>query len=232
MTNPTPPLESLHDTASELLEGYVLGALQPAEAAVVDEHLDEGCEDCEENVGVLVRIAQSLPLASRLATPAGDLKTRVLAAVAAGDVGGVDDDAAPAITRRERRPIPIWSARRFQAVAAAIGLVAIGGLLAWAIVLQSEVDNLQGENVALSAMVDSSAERLDGNMATALFSLAGENSSSLQFVANETNRGAAARMLWDADEDTVVLAALGLEPTGDGGVYVTGPRCRTARRSS
>lgn len=95
MTNSTPSPESLHDTASELLEGYVLGALEPAEAAVVDEHLDEGCEDCEQEVSVLARIAQSLPLASRLVNPAGELKSRVLSAVAASDVSVADSTRMP-----------------------------------------------------------------------------------------------------------------------------------------
>lgn len=86
MTNSTPSQESLRDTASERLEGYVLGALEPAEAAVVDEHLDEVREDCEEEVSVLARIAQSPPLASRLVNPAGERKSRVPPAVAASDV--------------------------------------------------------------------------------------------------------------------------------------------------
>ena len=132
MTNSTPPLESLLDTASELLEGYVLGALEPAEAAVVDEHLDEGCE---QEVSVLARIAQSLPLASRLVNPAGELKSRVLSAVAASDASVSDDAAAPTMMRRGPWPVAIWSARRFQAIAASMALLVLDGLLAWAIAL-------------------------------------------------------------------------------------------------
>ena len=142
MTNPTPPNESLHDRASELLEGYVLGALEPAEAAVVDQHLDEGCEGCEDEVSVLARVARSLPLASRLVAPAAQLKGRVLAAVAAstaGDSAGPDDTDGPSMTRRDQRPIQIWSMRRFQAVAASLGFVALGGLLAWAVVAANTV---------------------------------------------------------------------------------------------
>ena len=39
--------DSPHEQASSLLEAYVLDALEPEETAVVDAHLDEGCEDCE-----------------------------------------------------------------------------------------------------------------------------------------------------------------------------------------
>ena len=224
MTNSTPSQESLHDTASDLLEGYVLGALDLAKAAVVDEHLDEGHEgreDCEEEVSVLARIAQSLPLASRLVNPAGELKSRVLFAVAASDVSVADHADPPTMMRRGPRAVSIWSARRFQAVAASMVLLAVGGLLAWAIVLQTEADDLQGENVALTAMMDLSAERLDDSIATTIFALSGTNSSSLRSVANGTDEDATARMVWDADEANFRLVAKGLDPTAEGGAYVT-----------
>jgi hypothetical protein len=88
-------------------------------------------------------------------------------------------------------------------------------------VLQTEIDDLQSENVALTAVVDSSVERLDDSIATTIFSLAGENSSSLEFVANSTDEDATALMLWDADAANFLLAAKGLEPTAEGGAYVT-----------
>ena len=80
---------------------------------------------------------------------------------------------------------------------------------------------MQGENVALTVMIDSSAERLDDSITTTILSLAGENSSSLQFVANRTDEDATARTVWDADEANFLLAAKGLDPTADGGAYGT-----------
>jgi hypothetical protein len=114
MSNSTPPGESLHATASELLEGYVLEALEPAEAALVDQHLDEGCEDCEEDVNVLTRVALALPLASRLVAPAEELKSRVIAAV-----GGSETASDDAPDRRPRRRLSILS-RRFHSLAASL----------------------------------------------------------------------------------------------------------------
>jgi hypothetical protein len=221
--------EILHDQAAELLEGYALGALEPAEAAMVDEHLEEGCEDCEQEVSGLVHMLQALPLASRLvAPPSDDLKVRVLDAIQL-DATETNTSSATMTRRDERVPIPIssrvWMTQRVQGVAAAFGIIAIGGLLAWAIVLQGQVNDLEGENSALaSAMQVRPAAVSDGgatnvSVANALFTLTGEQSSSLQFISSQSV-DARARLMWDPDEALFVLAATGLDPTPGSGAYI------------
>ena len=70
----------------------------------------------------------------------------------------------------------------------------------------------------LTEMVDSAADRVDDSIATALISLADENSSSLQFVSNDTG-GASARMIWDPDQEFFLLAVKGFDPTEEGSAY-------------
>lgn len=233
--------ETLHDQAAELIEGYALGALEPAEAAIVDEHLEEGCEDCEQEVSALVRMLQALPLASRLlAPPSNDLKSRVLEAIQPDAIeantssstrtGSSAMTASPTMTRRDE-PVPIpsstrvWATQRLQAVAAAFGILAIGGLLAWAIVLQGQVDDLEGENLALASAIQDRPAVINAggvtnaSVANALFSLTGERSSSLQFISNQSV-DARARLMWDPDEALFVLVATGLDPTPGSGAYI------------
>ena len=71
--------QSLHDRSEELLEVYVVGALDPAEEAIVDEHLEDGCEDCDESVSALRRVANAIPFAAPLSRISTTLKSRVLA---------------------------------------------------------------------------------------------------------------------------------------------------------
>ena len=72
-----------HDRAAELLEGYVLDALDPPETAVVNEHLDDGCDDWEQELGILRRVLEALPLGLRLIAPREELREQILAAASA-----------------------------------------------------------------------------------------------------------------------------------------------------
>jgi hypothetical protein len=73
------------DPIQELLEAYVLGALDAAEQARVERHLQD-CEYClrlvSEYTAVTSKLPQALATASRLAVPP-EIKSRVLETVAA-----------------------------------------------------------------------------------------------------------------------------------------------------
>jgi hypothetical protein len=102
----------------ELLEQYVLGALEPGERAEVERHL-ESCPECRELATELDAVATRLPgalaAASALQPPAG-LREQVLAAADASD------------QRAARRPRSMR--RRTLAVALAAALPAL--VLGWA----------------------------------------------------------------------------------------------------
>ena len=69
--------QTLHDQASPMLEGYVLDALEPEETAIVDAHLDEGCVDCEDDVGALRQLMGWIPLGAPLYDAGAGLKQRI-----------------------------------------------------------------------------------------------------------------------------------------------------------
>ena len=83
----------MHEQASPLLEAYVLYALEPDETAVVDAHLDEGCVDCENDVGVLRQLMGLIPLGAPLYEAGASLKQRVFHEIDEADQA--DDGSAP-----------------------------------------------------------------------------------------------------------------------------------------
>ena len=67
-----------HTRAAELLEAYVLDALEPGETALVSDHLHtDGCLDCDEEVSALRRVVETIPLATPLWETSRALKRRV-----------------------------------------------------------------------------------------------------------------------------------------------------------
>lgn len=217
---------TMHDRAAELLEGYVLEALDPPETAVVDEHLDDGCEDCEEELGILRRVVQALPLGSRWIAPREGLRDQILEAalaVSSGQAGSAVQADAPSaqLQRRDSAPIPMRR-RPLQAlagsfgIAAGFGMIALGGLLAWAVVLQTQVDDLQSENSSLVSTLSATESRIESNMASLIWTAS--DGDMLQFVS-ESGTSARARLLWDSDAQLFVIGAMGLNATQDAGAY-------------
>lgn len=195
--------DPMHDRVAELLEGYVLGALDPPEAALVDQHLEDGCDDCEEEVGVLRRVGQLLPLATRVITPAGALRDRVLAAA-----GPPHPSASPAPPARARGPARGGLARwaGLQSLAAGLALIAAAGFLGWAIVLQSDVDDL--EQRAAAVETDSRVARVIESTATAQRGL-------VRFAPMSDDAAGSATLVWDPDSRWFALALTGMPPTED-----------------
>lgn len=225
-----PGSDSPHEQTSLLLEGYVLEALEPEETAVVDAHLDEGCEDCEDEVGLLRRVLGVLPLAGPIFDTSAELKRRVLreaaatpsGAEAAGGGGAATRQARA--TRRESGPgIVARFMGRFGSigmVAASVGVMAFTGLLVWNVVLQTQVDNLESENSALEGSVANVRREVDSQMTAALLSLSGTATQTRQLSGTANEPDAFARLMLDAEGGDFVMVASGLSPTHDGTVYV------------
>jgi anti-sigma factor RsiW len=73
------------DPVQELLEAYVLGALEAAEQARVERHLQD-CPDCQRLVNEYTEVASKLPQALAAATELplpSEIKTRLLQTLAA-----------------------------------------------------------------------------------------------------------------------------------------------------
>ncbi len=141
----------------EFVDLYALGALEPSELAMVDEHLDE-CARCRSLLDDSKRIAALLTWTPEQVDPPPDLQRRVMARVnqlARTEQRGQQPQASSPI----RRP---WftmprTALRLTAALAVLEALLIGGLL-WqsgaarqtTAQLQAEVTQLQSENAQLT----------------------------------------------------------------------------------
>jgi len=163
MTGPDGMRDMTCDEVRELAGAFVLGALEPAEEAVVRAHLDT-CADAhaeiEELGGVLPALAESVPVVE---PPAG-LKARIMAAAAAdlaargaADAPGPAASATAAPTafpsadvrsaRGRRASTGSWILR----IAAVVAIVALGG---WNLLLRNQLDTAQSYEQSVAAVID------------------------------------------------------------------------------
>jgi anti-sigma-K factor RskA len=77
-----------HDRWSEDIAAYMLGALEPEEAAALERHA-EGCERCREEIRWLMPALQALPESVEKVEPAPELRARLMAEVRAEAEGSV-----------------------------------------------------------------------------------------------------------------------------------------------
>ena len=71
-----------HREASELLEAYVIGALDPEELTGVQQHLDAGCPECEKSLNELRELCSHLALAVPQTDPVHEIQGKLMSNVA------------------------------------------------------------------------------------------------------------------------------------------------------
>ncbi len=186
----------------ELLPLYALGALEPAEQALVEAHLPV-CAECHTEADELLLVAHSLAAT----VPARQPDARVRAAVL-GRLGGQSGRTAP-------RPLPALrptaSARpaatpRRRAInwPMAAMLAGLVGLLVWNVYLTDRVNSLQQQYRAQAAAV-----ALISSPITASAALMGQGPYG----------GASGRAYIDPTSRNVVLVVEHLTPLAEGQVY-------------
>jgi Anti-sigma-K factor rskA len=117
MTKTPPP--SQPEPWSELLAGYVLGDLNPAEIEIVEQYLTEHPEEQSE-VNDLILSLDILPLTLPLDFPPASLKQRIMQMAESEPVA----DIHPVIPRK----IESQSANLWRTVIGGLGLLILGGL--------------------------------------------------------------------------------------------------------
>jgi anti-sigma-K factor RskA len=114
-----------HESKRDEIAAYLLGALDPEEAASLERHLATGCVECRAELRWLEPAVRLLPESvERLDPPAG-LRQRVLEEAAS-------DLERAALRRRERRPLfggwrPLAGVAALALIVAAIAGYALGG---------------------------------------------------------------------------------------------------------
>jgi hypothetical protein len=132
------------DAVREELDAWALGALDTEDLRRVERHLSE-CAECPAFADEAREIAGSIALAVPLHTSSSALKAKVMA-------GAAVLEEVP----RARKQAP---RRSWWPVAAAAGVVVGIGLVAWGIYGQQQVDDLEGQNAALSADATADANK-------------------------------------------------------------------------
>jgi hypothetical protein len=194
----------------DLVDLEALGALTAEESEFVRAHASE-CPLCRADLAqaeaVVARLALAVPLHR---APAG-LRSRVLAEVTAPIVRL----AEPAPVPQPRPPTPIMRFnRRWGSIAAALFLVPLVGLLAWALVLQNQVNDLKEQSQQIQET------QRDVVLLAASPPVRG------RFVPTESAGEATGTVTWNPEEGRCAVSVLGLhkESGTDYHVYYKSPR--------
>jgi anti-sigma factor RsiW len=222
MTEPVLPGGLSCDEVRESAGAFVLGALSPAEAAAIREHLascPEAHEEIAELGGVLPALAESVPVveppdglkARIMAAAAADLETREAPAaqapstpVVAADTAATVAAVAPAPTpfpsdterdaRRSRASAGTWALR----IAAVVAIVALG---AWGVLLRGQLDT---------------AQAYEQNVAKVL-EVASQPGAQVAVLGGESGTGSGLAAISSTGE--VTMAVSDLAPTSGSSVY-------------
>ncbi|MEX0800529.1 MAG: anti-sigma factor [Dehalococcoidia bacterium] len=128
------------DQIAELLDAYSLGVAEPDEAAAIEEHVAD-CVRCWSSLSEAQQAAASLALSSALQRAPELLRRRILSEIDRADEPVRDRVGAGRVLAR------LWPVG-----AGALAATAAASLV-FAVVLQSEVNDLQDENDSLASEV-------------------------------------------------------------------------------
>lgn len=142
-----------HDELKDDLSLFVLGALTPEEAQAIEQHLEEGCDDCRGEMARWREVVDLMPFAAHVEAPSS-LRDELMRRIGGG--------AAPAATTvavaTPAKVIPLR--RRWPFVFAAAAALA----LAYGISREVQLDTQLGEQRALVAQLQVALDRTMTNL--------------------------------------------------------------------
>ncbi|MGD8375569.1 MAG: anti-sigma factor [Acidobacteriota bacterium] len=127
-----------HEALQELCAGHALGSLDPGDAVLLEEHLQEGCAECRDSLASFRAAVDGLGAASPPVTPPEGALDRILERVAAP---GKPAARVPRTASTWRWALPL-----------AASLVAVAGWMAWE--EHGRALRLETEKAGLQAIVD------------------------------------------------------------------------------
>jgi len=187
----------------ELLDAYALGAADAAEASAIQEHAAD-CVRCWSSLDEAQRVAASLALSTAIEKAPPSLRSRVLAE-----------------TERRRWPKPAFAPKRLRRLwPAATGVLAAGAVaaLAFALVLQAEVNDLRGDRDRLTADVQNAGGVLD-EQRQLMAVLAAPDAQQISLQPADPSSQALAVYYWSRSSRTGALLSNNLPPLGEGQLY-------------
>lgn len=113
--------EREHEARRDELAAYLLGALEPGEAAAIEQHL-AGCEECRAELEWLQPAVQVLPESVERVEPPAELRARIMGEIEADGVGAAK--SSPARRRGRRLSFGLRPAAALAALALLVAMVA------------------------------------------------------------------------------------------------------------
>lgn len=176
------------DEAVEISASYALGALDEAEKATIEEHL-EGCPACRLSLEQDRAIVSRLPEAVKLTEPPPALKGRLMARVDEFEA----EEAEPVVAQAEGSGggnkgsgwFGLFGNRPFVFGTAIVAAIVF--LIAWSITQTVRLNDLSSENLEMTARV----EDLEAQNATVSTSVSGVKEENVQLAS-------IVRRQWDA----------------------------------
>jgi len=187
----------------DLLDAYALGAADAREAAAIEEHVAD-CVRCWSSLDEAQRVAASLALSTVLQKAPQPLRSRVLAEA----------------ERRQQPALPSFPGRLRWLWPAATGALAAGAVaaLAFALVLQSQVNDLRDDKDRLAADVQDAGAVLE-EQRQLMAVLAAPDAQQISLDPADPNSEALAVYYWSRSSRTGALLSNNLPALGEGQVY-------------
>jgi anti-sigma-K factor RskA len=187
-----------HDAARDRLEEYVLDQLPPADRRDLEAHL-ETCEACRAAVRELSRVVEELALMTEPLPPRPELKSQVLAALAADR--RVD---APAQTATVSPRLPSW----FPWLATAASIAMIGGAV-MLFTMSNREQRTAGELARARSQVQELQGRLDdlaaqADLVTSI--LTAEDMRPIDLTSSEAGSNVTGRAYWSPANGLLLVA--------------------------
>jgi len=187
----------------ELLDAYALGAADAREAAAIEEHVAD-CVRCWSSLDEAQRVAASLALSTALQKAPPSLRSRVLAE-----------------PERRQRPALAFVPKRLRGLwPAATGVLAAGAVaaLAFALVLQAEVNDLRGDRDRLASDVQNAGGVLE-EQRQLMAVLAAPDAQQINLQPADPSSEALAVYYWSRSTRTGALLSNNLPPLREGQLY-------------
>ena len=188
----------------ELLDAYALGAAEADEAARLEEHVAD-CVRCWSSLNEAQQAAATIALSTAFQRAPASLRKRILAETERG----------------ERRGVPelLQFVRGLWPVGAGVVTAAAAASLTFAFFLQTEVDDLRGENDQLSAVIEKTGDRLtEQQQIIAVLAAPDVQEVSLDATGHTTSAGAVYQ--WSNSAGTGALLCNNLPALQEGQEYM------------
>ncbi len=202
----------------DIIDAYALGASAPEETAEIESHVAE-CVRCWDELGRAQRTASLLALSVPMKGVPEGLEGRIMA---------IAREEAALDKRSERQPILQRLRLSWASAAAGLGVASIAAL-AFAGVLQAQVNDLRSENDRMESQIQGTTQELEGRVRDA--SDAADNASALLVSLAKTSRpGVEMKMsgepqpasvlyTWSEDSEEGLVICENLEDAPEGMVY-------------